>query len=57
MVEADWGLLLKWNNDPEVLYYAEGDAAARHSSEQGTRSSLLSSNSREARPGTAMTWP
>ena len=25
MTEADWALLLKWNNDPEVLYYAEGD--------------------------------
>lgn len=25
MIEEDWGLLLKWNNDPEVLYYAEGD--------------------------------
>ena len=25
MTEADWILLLKWNNDPEVLYYAEGD--------------------------------
>jgi RimJ/RimL family protein N-acetyltransferase len=25
MTGADWGLLLKWNNDPEVLYYAEGD--------------------------------
>ena len=25
MTEADWGILCKWNNDPEVLYYAEGD--------------------------------
>jgi aminoglycoside 6'-N-acetyltransferase len=25
MTEADWDILLKWNNDPEVLYYAEGD--------------------------------
>jgi RimJ/RimL family protein N-acetyltransferase len=25
MTEADWGILLKWNNDPEVLYYAEGE--------------------------------
>jgi len=25
MTEADWGILCKWNNDPDVLYYAEGD--------------------------------
>jgi len=25
MTEGDWDLLLAWNNDPEVLYYAEGD--------------------------------
>jgi RimJ/RimL family protein N-acetyltransferase len=25
MTEGDWDLLFKWNNDPEVLYYAEGD--------------------------------
>jgi RimJ/RimL family protein N-acetyltransferase len=25
MTDKDWDLLLKWNNDPEVLYYAEGD--------------------------------
>ncbi|MCL4544266.1 MAG: GNAT family N-acetyltransferase [Chloroflexi bacterium] len=25
MTEADWSLLYRWNNDPEVLYYAEGD--------------------------------
>ena len=25
MTEDDWDLLLKWNNDPEVLYYCEGD--------------------------------
>jgi len=24
MSEADWGVLLRWNNDPEVLYYSEG---------------------------------
>jgi len=24
MTEADWNVLLKWNNDPEVLYYSEG---------------------------------
>ena len=25
MSEDDWDFLLKWNNDPEVLYFAEGD--------------------------------
>ncbi len=25
MTEGDWGILSKWNNDPEVLYYSEGD--------------------------------
>jgi RimJ/RimL family protein N-acetyltransferase len=25
MTDADWDLLFRWNNDPEVLYYAEGD--------------------------------
>jgi len=25
LTEDDWGLLLKWNSDPEVLYFAEGD--------------------------------
>ena len=25
MTEDDWDLLFKWNNDREVLYYAEGD--------------------------------
>jgi RimJ/RimL family protein N-acetyltransferase len=25
MTEDDWDILLRWNNDPEVLYYAEGD--------------------------------
>ena len=25
MTEDDWELLLQWNNDPEVLYYSEGD--------------------------------
>ena len=24
MTEKDWDALLKWNNDPEVLYYSEG---------------------------------
>jgi len=25
LTEEDWGLLLKWNSDPDVLYCAEGD--------------------------------
>jgi aminoglycoside 6'-N-acetyltransferase len=25
MRESDWELLLRWNSDPEVLYYSEGD--------------------------------
>ncbi|MBZ0288123.1 MAG: GNAT family N-acetyltransferase [Anaerolineae bacterium] len=25
MTENDWGMLLVWNNDPDVLYYVEGD--------------------------------
>jgi RimJ/RimL family protein N-acetyltransferase len=25
MTEADWVDLMRWNNDPEVLYYSEGD--------------------------------
>lgn len=25
MTEGDWNILTRWNNDPDVLYYAEGD--------------------------------
>ena len=25
LTEDDWEILLGWNNDPEVLYYVEGD--------------------------------
>ncbi|MHB0874413.1 MAG: GNAT family N-acetyltransferase [Anaerolineae bacterium] len=25
MTEDDWDVLLRWNSDPDVLYYAEGD--------------------------------
>ncbi|MBE0696624.1 MAG: GNAT family N-acetyltransferase [Anaerolineaceae bacterium] len=25
MSEADWPVLLRWNSDPEVLYYSAGD--------------------------------
>ncbi len=26
LTEKDWAFLVKWNNDPEVLHYAEGDS-------------------------------
>ena len=25
LTEADWDILLAWNNDSDVLYYVEGD--------------------------------
>jgi RimJ/RimL family protein N-acetyltransferase len=34
MTEADWPVLLKWNNDPEVLYFSEGDDVGAYSLEQ-----------------------
>ncbi|NBD36081.1 MAG: GNAT family N-acetyltransferase, partial [Chloroflexi bacterium] len=34
MTEADWPVLLKWNNDPEVLYFSEGDDVGSYSLEQ-----------------------
>jgi RimJ/RimL family protein N-acetyltransferase len=34
MTEADWPVLLKWNNDPEVLYFSEGDDVDAYSLEQ-----------------------
>ena len=34
MREDDWPLLLKWNNDPRVLYYAEGDDVTARSLEE-----------------------
>ncbi len=33
MTENDWDILLKWNNDPDVLYYAEGDDVTARSLE------------------------
>ena len=33
ITEDDWDILLKWTNDPEVLYYAEGDDIAAYSLE------------------------
>jgi RimJ/RimL family protein N-acetyltransferase len=34
MTENDWNVLLKWNRDPEVLYFAEGDDVSSYSLEQ-----------------------
>jgi RimJ/RimL family protein N-acetyltransferase len=34
MSEDDWDILLKWNNDPEVLYFAEGDDIISRTLEQ-----------------------
>ncbi len=34
MTEDDWDILLKWNNDPDVLYFSEGDDVTSHSLEQ-----------------------
>ena len=33
MSENDWQTLLKWNNDPEVLFYCEGDDVRSRSME------------------------
>jgi len=34
MTEGDWDVLLRWNSDPEVLYFAEGDDVACRSLEE-----------------------
>jgi len=34
MTEEDWPVLMRWNNDPEVLYYAEGDKVTSRSLEE-----------------------
>ncbi len=34
MTEADWDILLKWNSDPEVLYYSEGDDVQSYNLEE-----------------------
>ena len=31
MTEDDWPVLLRWNQDPDVLYFAEGDDVRSHS--------------------------
>jgi len=30
MTEDDWDILLKWNNDPEVIYFSNGDNITPH---------------------------
>jgi aminoglycoside 6'-N-acetyltransferase len=37
MTENDWDILLKWNSDPEILYYSEGDDVTHYSLEQVQR--------------------
>jgi RimJ/RimL family protein N-acetyltransferase len=34
LTENDWDLLEKWNRDPDVLYYAEGDDVAAYGPEK-----------------------
>jgi len=34
LVEADWLTLLRWNNDPDLLYYSEGDDVQSRSLEE-----------------------
>ena len=34
MTENDWDILLKWNSDPDVLYFAEGDDVNSYTLEQ-----------------------
>ena len=31
MTEDDWDILLRWNSDPEVLYFSEGDDVSSYS--------------------------
>lgn len=37
MTEEDWDILLKWNSDPEILYFSEGDDVKSYSLEQVQR--------------------
>ncbi|MHC4074031.1 MAG: GNAT family N-acetyltransferase, partial [Planctomycetota bacterium] len=34
MTEDDWDILCRWNRDPEVLYYAEGDDVTSYRREE-----------------------
>ena len=46
MTEGDWDLLYRWNNDPEVLYWAEGEAV--HSRSVGEVQRISRGMSRKA---------
>lgn len=37
MTEDDWSILEKWNSDPEVLYFSEGDDVSAYSPEMVKR--------------------
>jgi RimJ/RimL family protein N-acetyltransferase len=37
MTEGDWGVLLRWNTDPEVLWFTEGDDVRSRTLEQVQR--------------------
>ena len=34
MTENDWDILMRWNNDPDVIYYSDGADVSSHSLEQ-----------------------
>jgi RimJ/RimL family protein N-acetyltransferase len=34
LTEADWAILYRWNRDPEVLYYSEGDDVDAYAPEE-----------------------
>ena len=34
MTENDWAILFKWNNDPEILYFNEGDNISSYTLEE-----------------------
>jgi RimJ/RimL family protein N-acetyltransferase len=34
LTEGDWDVLYRWNNDPQVLYYAEGDETTARSRQE-----------------------
>jgi len=34
MTEDDWAILLKWNSNPDVLYFAEGDDVSAYTLDQ-----------------------
>ena len=34
MTDADWDILLRWNQDPDVLYYADGSDVTAYTLDQ-----------------------